>query len=66
MQRKSALTLVRKTRFSIFDFKPNPESLVRSLDFYHKLFEVSKSRLRAIYFLGSVRVRRLVADNQSP
>jgi hypothetical protein len=39
---------------------------IRSLDFHHKLFEVSKSRLKAIYFLGLVRVRRLVADNQSP
>jgi hypothetical protein len=51
IDKEKARHLSRDTRFLIFDFTQNPESLVRNLDLHHKLFKVSKSRLETNYFL---------------
>jgi hypothetical protein len=64
-EKKKRATLPRKTRLVFYlIFEHQIQKAVRSLDFHHKLFEVSKSRLKAIYFLDSVKKRLLGADNQ--
>jgi hypothetical protein len=62
---EKARPLPRKTRFSIFDFNQIQKALSAVWIFIINFLKFPNQELDNL-FLGSVKVRRLVADNQSP